>query len=190
MRLAQLTQGGPWHLLNSIPDMGALILLVVAAAEGGPAQTAGTIAGTCPEPTPPAKKGKADPMLAACQAAGAATAEATAEEAAAHPRELEYIRKAVADALLAQDLFTLRWFTFVAMHLSDTVVAQLSCGAPTPVVDRFLVPFKATMSNHLFGRCHRAKKGTRVKEEHVISTPLEMVVMFMIHLKASYFVQG
>jgi hypothetical protein len=187
-RLSELTRNGPWHLLHCIPDMGALILLFVAAAEGGPVHTAGTVAGDRPPAVVVAPKGKPDPMLVACQAAGAAAAASDAEAAAVQPYEIGYTRQVVAGAIAAEDWFTLRWFTFAVMFTSDAVVNQLSCGAPAPVVERFMRPFKLTMANHLFGKCHRVKKNTQLKHEHVISTPLELVAMLMIQLKASYFV--
>lgn len=185
--LSRLTAGGPWHLLQSPADMHALILLFVNAADGGEPDTTGTICGTCPAPTTAPRKGKPDAMLEACRAAGAAAA-GTAEPNV----ELAYIRTAAATALESTDVFTLRWFTFTVMYLSDEIVTMLSCAAPAPVVDRFLAPFKANMANHVFGTSvsknkSKSKAPRPPAPEHVISTPLEIVATFMIHLQASYF---
>jgi hypothetical protein len=192
-QLAQLTSSGPWHLLHSVPDMVALVRLVTSAAACAADRTPGTIAGECPPRVALAPKGRPDPLMRACHAAAVATAAERESAETAHPCELAYIRTAIADAEDGHDIFTLRWFTFVVMYMCPAIVDKLSCAAPTPVVDRFLAPFKITMANHLFGKCQRSKaKATAARidpHEHVVSTPLELVATFMIHLQASYFAQ-
>jgi hypothetical protein len=162
--------------------MHALIVLMISAGAGQHGPVVGTIAGNCPPATVPVVKGRGDPMLEACRAAG----EATKKVSEVTPPN-DYIETVVHTALAQGDLFTLRWFTFMVMFMCDKVIHLLSAGAPAPVVERFLVPFKTDMRNHVFGHCSRSKSPGTSKSEYVVSTPLEIVATFMIQLQASYF---
>jgi hypothetical protein len=180
--LRRLTANGPWYLLHSPADMHALIVLMIGAAAGQHGLGIGTVAGDCPPREKPPIKGRRDPMLEACRAAGEA-----AQSAGEASTLDDYVQTAVDTALEQGDLFTLRWFTFMVMFMCDGVIDMLSASTPAPVVDRFFTSFKADMCKHVFGHSSRSKSHAPSVSEYVISTPLEIVATFMIHLQASYF---
>jgi len=178
-----LTVNGPWHLLHSGADMVALVKHVVAAAGVDCPRFPGMVAGEHPAEVPVATKKGADVLLDAMRGAGTEF-----ETSSTHlADDVMYISKAMDNAFISEDTFTLRWFTLMVMYMCDGILEQLSCAAPEPVVTRFMVPFKANMRNQLFGMSATSMSKRGNDPEYVLCTPLEIVATCMIQLRTSYF---